>query len=129
MSSKQNRIFVVDDEEILATSLAMILRDFGFNATPFSHPLRALDTSRSESPDFLISDATMPDLSGIELATRILEICPDCRVILLTGQSDKRGLLEAARASGIHFEVISKPIHPIVLIRKIQVGLGFAQAS
>jgi len=129
MPSKQNRIFVVDDEEIIATSLAMVLTNFGFNATPFSHPLRALDACHLESPDFLISDAIMPEISGVELAIRMLKICPNCRVMLLTGQSDKQGLLEAAQASGNHFEVVSKPTPPLELIRKIQVGFGLPRAS
>ena len=107
----------------------MVLTDFGFNATPFSQPLRALDASPSESPDFLISDAIMPELSGIELAIRMLKICPACRVILLTGQSNKQGLVEAAQASGNHIEVVGKPIPPIALIRKIQDRLELSQAS
>jgi FixJ family two-component response regulator len=44
--NNKHRIFVVDDEEIIATTLAMILRNYGFDATPFSRPLKALEASR-----------------------------------------------------------------------------------
>ena len=85
---KQHRIFVVDDEEIIATSLAMILQKSGFEATSFTHPLKALEASGSESPDLLISDVMMPELNGIDLAIRMKEICPECKVLLFSGQAN-----------------------------------------
>jgi DNA-binding NtrC family response regulator len=126
---KQHRIFVVDDEEIIATSLAMILHKSGFDATSFTHPLKALEASGAESPDLLISDVMMPELNGIDLAIRIKEICPECKVLLLSGQANTQSLLETARVNGNHFELIGKPVHPTDLLRKIRHDCGLAQAS
>ena len=123
-SRKRPRIFVVDDEEIIATTLAMILQNYGFDASPFIHPLRALEASRSESPDLLISDVVMPEINGIELATLIKEICPDCKVLLFSGQASTQDLLESARYRGSGFEVISKPVHPTDILRKIRDEFG-----
>ena len=127
--SNQLRVFVVDDEEILATTLAMILRNHGFDATPFTYPLKALEASLSEAPDLLISDVMMPVLNGIELAIQIQQACPDCKVLLFSGQAKTQGLLEAAGQSGNQFELMSKPVHPTDLLRKIEASLRFAQAS
>lgn len=126
-SEKQHRIFVVDDEEIISTTLAMILRQQGFDATPFTDPLKALEASRSQTPELLISDVIMPEISGIELAIQLLQICPECRVLLFSGQANTQGLLDTARASGNDFEIMSKPIHPSDLLRKVENGLGIAQ--
>jgi DNA-binding NtrC family response regulator len=126
---KQHRIFVVDDEEIIATSLAMILQKSGFDATSFTHPLKALEASGSESPDLLISDVMMPELNGIDLAIRMKEICPECKVLLFSGQANTLSLLETARVNGNHFELIGKPVHPTDLLRKIHHDFGLAQAS
>jgi DNA-binding NtrC family response regulator len=128
MKSK-HRIFVVDDEEIIATTLAMILRNYGFDAIPFSQPLKALEASRSQSPDLLISDVAMPDINGIELAIQLLKICPECKVLLFSGQANTQSLLESARDNGNDFEIISKPVHPTDLLRRIRDQFEPALAS
>jgi len=77
-NDNNHRIFVVDDEEVIVETLAIILRNSGFDATPFTEPLKALEASRSHSPDLLISDVVMPEINGIELAIQLLQICPEC---------------------------------------------------
>jgi len=121
---EKRRIFVVDDEEIVATSLAALLETFGFNAIAFNHPLKALEAGRSQSPDLLISDVMMPVLNGIELAVELLRVCPECKVLLLSGQAATEDLLEAAHAGGNEFELIGKPVHPSDLVRKIRERFG-----
>jgi CheY-like chemotaxis protein len=69
--SPGSRVFVVDDEPVIASSLAAILRMNGFSARFFTSPLAALAAARSESPDLVISDVAMPDISGIELAIQM----------------------------------------------------------
>ena len=61
------RVFVVDDEPVIASTLAAILRMNGFSARFFTCPLEALAAARSESPDLVISDVAMPGISGIDL--------------------------------------------------------------
>src|SRR3984885_2350010 len=53
-------IFVVDDEPVIASSLAAILQMNGFSARFFTCPLEALTAARSIAPDLLISDVAMP---------------------------------------------------------------------
>lgn len=117
--SKRLCIFVVDDEFVIASTLALILRNKGFFALAFLAPLDALDAARSQAPDLLISDVVMPQLSGIELAIRIQEQYPDCKVLLFSGQAATVGLLQAANERGHHFEIMSKPVHPTDLLRRI----------
>jgi len=118
-SNKQIRIFVVDDEFIIASSLGLILRQKGFDAISFTAPREALEAARSQAPDLLISDVAMPHVSGFDLAIQIQKQCPDCRVLLFSGQAVTAGMLEAARASGHNFEILSKPIHPTDLLARI----------
>jgi DNA-binding NarL/FixJ family response regulator len=61
----------------------------------------------------------MPQLSGIELAIRIQEQRPNCKVLLFSGQAATAALLVTARECGHNFEVISKPVHPTELLRRI----------
>src|ERR1035438_2000723 len=68
---RQPLVFVVDDEHMIASSLATILRHLGFDATSFTDPLAALKAAHSQHPDLLITDVVMPQLSGIELALQV----------------------------------------------------------
>jgi len=117
---KRYRVLVVDDEEIIASTLATILRNSGFEATHFSSPLEALRVAQADAPDLLISDVAMPLLSGVELAIAVRKHCPDCKILLFSGQAFTAHLLEAARKDGHDFELLMKPIHPTDLLKKVQ---------
>ena len=113
-------VFVVDDEQVIASSLATILRHLGFDATSFIEPLDALSAARLQNPDLLITDVVMPQLSGIDLAIQVQECCSNCKVLLFSGQATTADLLQAARANGHDFELVLKPVHPKDLLSKIQ---------
>jgi DNA-binding NtrC family response regulator len=118
---QQPSVFVVDDEPVIATTLATILRlNGGFRARSFTKPLEALDAIRADAPDLLITDVVMPVLSGIELAIRVRELCPECKVLLFSGQAATAHLLDAAGARGYNFELLVKPVHPADLLAKIR---------
>jgi DNA-binding NtrC family response regulator len=115
------RVFVVDDEDVIASSLAMILRfQEGFHARSFTNPIEALHAARLDQPDLLISDVVMPELSGIDLAIQLRAYCPDCKVLLFSGQAATAQLLKSASEIGYTFEILMKPVHPAVLLAKIQ---------
>ena len=58
------RVFVVDDERVIASTLAAILTLNRYSATFFDSPLEALVAAWLSPPDLLISDVEMPDTSG-----------------------------------------------------------------
>ena len=120
------RIFVVDDEFVIATTLSTILSRSGFDTVSFTEPLKALDAARAKAPDLLISDVMMPVLSGVELAIRIKTECPDCKVLLFSGQAATANLLEEARQRGHDFELLSKPIHPSEFLLKVKLVTAHA---
>jgi len=118
--SSSVRVFVVDDESVIAFTLAAILPNSGFVAFPFTKPLEALKHAETEHPDLLISDVMMPEMTGIELATRIKTGSPDTHVILFSGQAATSDLLKSARAEGHDFRLLTKPIHPTDLLAVVR---------
>lgn len=114
------RIYVVDDEELIASTLAMILQRNGFDAVPFTLPTEALQTALETPPDLLVSDVVMPVLSGIDLAIQVKQQFPRCKVLLFSGQAGTSDLLNAAREEGWDFELLSKPVHPKEFILKVK---------
>jgi CheY-like chemotaxis protein len=110
------RIFVVDDEPVIASTLAAILQMNGFSAKFFTCPLEALTAARSKAPDLLISDVDMPGISGVELAIRMRAQYPTCKILLFSGQAATVDLLEDARAQGHQFDLLLKPVPPTELL-------------
>ena len=83
-------------------------------------PREALLAARSQAPGLLISDVIMPMLSGIELAIQVQATCPNCKVLLFSGQALTTDFLKSKSKAGHRFEVLSKPVHPRELLKKIQ---------
>lgn len=110
------RIFVVDDEEMIVVTLSAILRHFGFDVSPFTNPLEALEAAESFRPQLLITDVSMPGLSGIDLAILIRDKLPECRILLFSGQGKTSDQQVNARKRGYEFELLTKPVHPTVLL-------------
>jgi CheY-like chemotaxis protein len=119
-SIKRLRIFVVDNEQIIAATVAKILEMSGFSATAFTSPLQALNSAWLESPDLLISDVMMPEMSGVDLALRIKGECPNCKVLLFSGQAATLDLLWKARNLGHDFQLLLKPVHPTDLLCEVR---------
>jgi DNA-binding response OmpR family regulator len=113
-------VFVVDDETVIAQTLAVILNQAGFKAIAFDHPEKAIAAAETTTPDLLITDVVMPGMTGIELAIRFRASHPNCKVLLFSGQASTADLLEEARRKGHNFDLLSKPIHPADLLAKIR---------
>jgi CheY-like chemotaxis protein len=97
-----NRIvFVVDDEAVIAQTLAIILNQAGFQASAFDHPEKAIAARAELAPALLITDVMMPGMTGIDLAIHFRKAQPECKVLLFSGQAATADLLERAREQGV----------------------------
>lgn len=114
------KVFVVDDESVIAATLAIILNQSGFQAESFTNPVQALEQARTARPDLVISDVMMPEMTGIELAITIKTECPECKILLFSGQASTADLLKAAREQGNEFHLLTKPVHPADLLESIR---------
>jgi CheY-like chemotaxis protein len=112
-------VFVVDDEHVIASSLAAILKQHGYSATFFTSPLEALAAARSIAPDLLISEVAMPSISGIDLAIHMRAQYPTSKILLFSGQPATFDLLEDARGEGHDFDLLLKPILPTELLFEV----------
>lgn len=113
------RVLILDDEQVIANTLALILNRSGYEARAVYTAEAAVETARQLSPDFLISDVIMRGMTGLEAAIRISQIAPQCRIILFSGQAATADLLQQAEAAGHHFELLTKPVHPKALIQRL----------
>jgi CheY-like chemotaxis protein len=118
--SAKPRVLVVDDERVIADTLATILNQNGFEASAVYSGSDAVDRALASRPDLVISDVIMQDMNGIEAAIRIRKGLPDCKILLFSGQAATADLLEKARKQGHEFEILAKPVHPQDLLAKIR---------
>jgi PAS domain S-box-containing protein len=103
-------ILFVDDEGLLVQMVGEMLAQLGYRVTARTNPREALELFLANPDDFhlVITDQTMPDLTGIELSRAILEARPEMPIILLTGYSEAASQ-EKATQLGIE-ELIMKPV-------------------
>ncbi len=116
--TERRTVLVVDDEPLVADTLAMILSQAGFEAKPVYNATAALHAARERSPGFLLTDIRMPETDGIELAMQMTDEFPACEILLFSGHATGADL-ENARRAGYEFPLIEKPIHPEYLVRYI----------
>jgi CheY-like chemotaxis protein len=113
-------VFVVDDEVVIAQTLAIILNRAGFKVVAFDHPQKAIEACTESTPDLLITDVMMPGMTGLELAIHFRKAQPRCKVLLFSGQAATADLLGKAREAGYDFDLLPKPVHPADLLAKLR---------
>lgn len=104
-------ILIVEDEVPARTSLCLDVAEIsGENAVIESacDGIEALELSKSFKPDILITDIRMPHMLGTELAEKILAEFPGCKIIFLSGYSDKNFFKSAIRLGVIDY--LEKPV-------------------
>ena len=112
-------MLIVDDECIIADTLALILKKHGYETKAVYSGEHAVETATQFKPDVLISDVVMRGMNGIEAALRISVTLPRCKVILFSGNAATADLLHDAQAHGHSFETLAKPVHPQVLLDRL----------
>jgi CheY-like chemotaxis protein len=114
------KVLVVDDEHIIADSLAAILQCKGYDAKAFYDGESALAACMRDAPDCVISDVVMPGMTGFDLAIAIRDRFPECRVLLFSGQAATAEMLERVQDTGLDFELLMKPVHPTDLLARLE---------
>jgi PAS domain S-box-containing protein len=114
------RIMVIDDEESLARVIAKSLEKLGYVAETMSEPVEALAAFRAapENYELIITDLTMPKMTGLELGAVVHNEKPQMPIILMTGFSESL-TDEQLKLSGIK-EVLLKPMTLHGLGRAVQ---------
>ena len=86
----KERILLVDDDKKVAIMETRMLEKLGYTVTCFTSSLNAFNVFKSNPDmfDVIITDLTMPDLTGVQLAGKLYDIRPDVPVILCTGLGD-----------------------------------------
>jgi PAS domain S-box-containing protein len=120
---ENENIIIVDDEEIVAGSLNALLKKHGYRTSVFTSSKLAFEMIRSKKirGDLLITDMTMPEMTGIDLIQGLSTIVPDLPVILCTGYNDQSKINAVSEIKVSAF--LTKPIDIKVLLTTIRTAL------
>lgn len=102
------RVLVVDDEEVIRTSLARFLRARGFDVTTADSGAAALNAMQEERFVAMLSDIRMPEMTGLELVPQAHALDPDLAIIMLTAVNDAPTATEALGMGAMDY--LMKPV-------------------
>ncbi len=118
--SSSGNILLVDDEKEILFPIKSILEQYGFPTTIAEDALTAMDVFAQDPDGFdcCIIDVIMPQINGLELAAKLLEIRSDVKIILCSGLVDEKNK-EKALELGIS-TILEKPLAPQKLLAHIE---------
>ena len=112
-------VMIIDDENSVASFLGELFKSTGFRASVFGDPTEALSEFEKDPEiyDLIVTDQTMPLLTGDILASKMLKIRPELPIILCTGHSD---IIDIEKAHELKIQgFLKKPIDTAELLHQV----------
>ncbi len=113
------RVLVVDDDHLVADTLALVFEKSGFQARAAYSAEQGLQSSREFLPNLLLCDVTMPGRGGLSLVNDLTRELPACQILVLTGfYSNLKEVREEAARLHRPVGILTKPCQPSELLRE-----------
>lgn len=125
--AKRPTLLVVDDDENVAKTLAMVLAQSGFRTVVAHTSKEGFFAAMSNAVDLALIDVILPDVDGVETAVKLCKRLPRCKILLISGDSGTSEILERASKKGIDFPILAKPIPTDELLSTIRALLDGAR--
>ena len=109
-TSKDKRIVLIDDDDIIRLSCKQILEKSGYRVETFGNGQEGIRRIREARPPVLIVDIKMPELDGFEVINIVREIDPDLVIVVITGYATIETAVDAMKAGAYDF--LPKPFTP-----------------
>ena len=111
-------VCVIDDDLSILRATKRLLATEGWEVEVFSDPASFLQSAQSNSCGVAVLDILMPIMSGLEVQSRLREVSPSTRVIILTSVDDPAVRSRALESGAV--AVLNKPINDCELLSQIQ---------
>jgi two-component system response regulator RegA len=102
------QVLVIDDDTTFNAVLARALTRRGYQVDSATDAATALSAAQAALPDAVVLDLNLGSSSGLQLIRPLLEIAPDCRIVVLTGYASIATAVEAIKLGAIQY--FAKPI-------------------
>lgn len=124
---EQQTVFIVDDDDAVRESLAVLLESAGFRVTCFNSGAAFLETVKDTQDGCLVLDVRMPGLSGPDVQARLAERRITLPVIIMTGHGDLTMAVKAMKAGAVDF--IEKPSNAAEITGAVRAALNKSAES
>ncbi|MBW1741831.1 MAG: response regulator [Deltaproteobacteria bacterium] len=118
MDYKDTRLLIVDDDRNLCDALQETFLGWGIETKAMTRPNAVISHMNKTCYNTVLLDIVMPGKSGFDLIPEIQELCPDTKIIIMTGYADKEKAVTAIRL-GV-FDFLEKPINMTVLSHAVK---------
>jgi two-component system response regulator FixJ len=118
-------VCLVDDDPSVLKGLGRLLLSADLDAKTFGNPEEFLRYAQTHRPAVALIDVCMPQMSGLEVQSRLGKISPSTRVIIFTGKDDPLVRSTALNAGASAF--LTKPFDVEELLTAIRLALTFAR--
>ena len=118
--SRELRLLVVDDEEVIRDVLQTLLERQGYAVTTAANAAEALSHFEADPHDVVLLDLMLPDRPGLDVLREIRRRDPDAVVVIVTAYSSIQGAIDAMREGAFHY--IPKPFQNEEVLLTIQKG-------
>lgn len=120
MAGEKGRLLIVDDNRTVTVTTALIFTQKGYEVRTAYSAEEALALIRDWQPSAAILDVFLPKMDGIALARLMRLACPDCRVVLMSGQDIAGDVFSDIPPD---FPLMAKPVEPDLLIAVVSESL------
>jgi len=116
-TATQPKVIVIDDQPVIADTLAEILKQNGYDAVALHSGEEALNWVTRSQPAIVLSDIRMHKINGIQAAVHIRTLYPTCRIILFSASAINES--EQAAIDECGFEFLHRPLHPKEVLNQL----------
>ena len=121
-------VYVVDDDQDLAASVARLLRRHEFHAEPFDDPVALLAAYSAAPAACVLTDVMMEQLDGFEFSSRLRALDPGVAIIFMTAWPSTAHAVDSIRVHG-GIDYLEKPIDEERLLASVREGLEWSRRS
>ena len=121
--TKVGHIYLIDDDESMRTSLSRMLRDVGYIVEDFSSAVTFLEHSVPVAPAVILLDMQMPDMTGLDLQEKLVQLGRKTPIVFVSGQSHPHQIVKSLKRGAVDF--LFKPFNLEDLLKAVADALEF----
>ena len=123
MTKSAGYIYLIDDDESMRTSLTRMLREVGYMVEDHSSALTFLEKSILVSPAVILLDMQMPDMTGLDLQEKLLQLGRKTPIVFVSGQSHPHQIVKGLKKGALDF--LFKPFNLEDLLKAVAEAIDF----
>jgi two-component system response regulator AtoC len=104
----KNKVLVLDDESNIRDIFTLLLQENNYLVETAASGSEALEKAKTFAPDVLLLDMNLPDITGMEVLSRIQRYLPKCRILIITAYGTIRSAVEATKLGA--YAYLEKPV-------------------